>query len=297
MSVIKNTKLYILISALIIIAGIVVTLLCNGFNLGIEFTGGRIIAFDTAVEFNPKDITDALNKSGIKGVPLQIAFNDQTIKSVAILKAKTQNVTDEKINAAYEIIKSKYTQTEIKYNEVIGQTARLRWFLTPAVAIIVSVAIVFVFALVYFKQKIALTILICLVHDIILLLAVAAITRHEITSDFAIVIMAVAAFSIYLNFALFAKVKEHLKHRPNTSDKNVIEKSLPETINYLKYPAASLILVALVLALLAQPMISGLALVFAAGIAISVYSNIVFAGPVYIKLTGTNKQKPKEALS
>lgn len=291
MRIIKNTKVFILISALIVIAGVVVTALCNGFNYGMEFTGGGIISFDTAVEYNPDDITEALNKSGINGMPIQYAYNDAGVQSVAIFKTKAQDVTDEKINSALEIIKVKYPEAKLKYIESVGQTAKLKSFITPAVALVISAAAVFAFALIYFKIRIAFTIIICLIHDIILLIAVTAITRHEIAPNYAIALMASAAFSVYLNFALFARVREYRKQRPNTTSKNIIEKVLPEEIKHLIYPAAALILIALLLALLTPPAIGSLALIIAAGIALSVYSNIVFAGPLYVKLEVSKKGK------
>ncbi len=60
----KNTKLCLSVSALLILAAIVMNILGVGLNLGIDFTGGSLLEYSVGEDFSTEEVVDILDANG-----------------------------------------------------------------------------------------------------------------------------------------------------------------------------------------------------------------------------------------
>ena len=73
---VKNTKYYIIVSLIIILAGLV-CLCVHGFNLGIDFTGGTVVNIKAGEKLNTKSVyNEYINRA--QSVLNEIQYNDKT---------------------------------------------------------------------------------------------------------------------------------------------------------------------------------------------------------------------------
>ena len=106
--VIKNrSRVCLLISAAIILAALLLTILGHGINLGIDFAGGLSMQYDVKTPVNKAVIETALDKmdvgsyvvnvQGAKGNEINVRIKDVAKDDIQILQAKFE----EEIKAEY----------------------------------------------------------------------------------------------------------------------------------------------------------------------------------------------------
>ena len=100
--VIGKTKIWFAISGIIILIG-VIAMFVNGFNWGIDFTGGTIMEFQIGQSFDTDDIIKILNNYKVKDFKVQkIGTKGDTVS------IKTSPISNETRLSIIKDIESKY---------------------------------------------------------------------------------------------------------------------------------------------------------------------------------------------
>ncbi|MEX1307516.1 MAG: hypothetical protein AB1Z19_03230, partial [Eubacteriales bacterium] len=120
--IISKAKFFMIASALIIIAGIVMGF-TNGVNLGIDFTGGTLMTVELGQEFDVADINEVLEANGIMDAPVVKTSADVSeVKTQAQIRIKDiQGVKSEDLRASIlDGLSEKYPDTIVFDGETIG---------------------------------------------------------------------------------------------------------------------------------------------------------------------------------
>ncbi len=121
----KHTKLCLAVSALIILAAIVMNIFGVGLNLGIDFTGGSLLEYSVGEDFSTEEVVDILNANGYKdSVVSKAASGDDGTGAMTNLqiRLKLADTTDDMIKTVSdEIGKAKVgggAHTELSANYI-----------------------------------------------------------------------------------------------------------------------------------------------------------------------------------
>ena len=114
MNVIKNRKTYRIISLIILVIGLVMYFI-NGFNYGIDFTGGTVIEIDLGKEVMVDEITPLVEKFD-KDISVIHAGKD---KEQLIIKS-TLDLSNEDVLEITKIFEDKYSisQDEVSASKI-----------------------------------------------------------------------------------------------------------------------------------------------------------------------------------
>ena len=83
----KNFKYFAILSAVIILAGIVMA--CTvGANIGVDFSGGTLFTLEMGQDFDVRDVTDALSANGITDAPVVKSGTTGSAKTQAVIRLK-----------------------------------------------------------------------------------------------------------------------------------------------------------------------------------------------------------------
>ena len=212
---IKNSNKYIAISLTIIVIGIIF-LFINGFNLDIDFTGGTAIESNLGVDFTEQEIIDlvkevtektpTVQKSGEDGKGVIINFTDIEEDSVSGIKTK--------IKEKYENASDPNTRTILA---TYGSELKKSVFIAIAVAVIAMII------------YIAITAIIGLIHNVLIMTSVYIIFRIPINSAFIAAILTIIGYSINDTIILYDRIRENREDR-SANKKQTLEELVNNTI-------------------------------------------------------------------
>lgn len=305
---VQRRKVYYLFSGLIIVAGIVAFIVKGGFNLGVDFKGGRTYV----VRFDQHEPTDVVRKA------LSVAFgnepevktygesNQQKITTTYLIddpSPDAQAKADAKLKEGLDKIGTRY---EIASSNMVNPSMSKDIQNKAVWAVLFSCLVMFVFIFIRFKKwQYGLGAVAALVHDVLMVLSFFVIFDGilpfslEIGQDFIAAILTVMGYSMTDTVVVFDRIREYLteknkKELRGTEQRTVINEALNNTLSRTVITSLTIFLVLLAIFLFGGTTIKGFTFALLIGIVIGTYSSICIATPVVIDFS-RKKEEPVPA--
>ena len=231
---IGNAKYFWLVSIAILVFGVgsMAINANNGnglFNLGIDFSSGSKITINTDQPFNATTLEKEFEDLGIKTSEITISGDKNEVATVAIKKA----ITEEQRDAVNTYMKKTYNAetSDSTVSPIIGQELVKNAFIMS----ILSWIAILIYVSIRFKWDYAISGIIALIHDVLIIIAVFALFRMEITTDIIAVILTIIGYSINDSIVVFDRMREHVatyghKEINKKQYREMVNKSLQETV-------------------------------------------------------------------
>lgn len=299
-------KLYYILSASIIVIGVIAYVQKGGFSLGVDFKGGRsyVVRFD---ELKPtEDVRKALTASFEGEAPEVKTYGESTqqrITTTYLISDGSENAeakVEEKLNEGLKTLNVNY---EIMSSQKVGETVSRDIRAKAIWAVLLSCLVMFVFIFIRFKKwTYGIGAVAALFHDVLLVLSVYIIFDGilpfslEITQDFIAAILTVMSYSMTDTVVVFDRIREYLTER-NKSDLDkgekvkVINYALNSTLSRTINTSLTIFFVLLAIFIFGGETIRGFSFALLIGIVIGTYSSICIATPIVIDL-----EKDKEGV-
>ena len=286
--IIQKRKIWFIVSAIIIIPGLV-AIFTGGLNLGIDFTGGSLIriAFNNQVP-TAQSIEEKLADLELGNLKIQpLGEKEMTIRLKDI-----DNTTHKKI---LEILKEEFGDVEERSFESIGPTIGQELRERAVMAII----LVLVFIIIYISfafRKVAggavkswvygLGAVAALFHDILVVVGIFAILGKflhvEIDILFITALLTILGFSVHDTIVVYDRVRERLKLSYQKSFEEIVNESVNQTLIRSLNTSFTTLLVLLCLYLFGGQSIQYFVLALIIGIIAGTYSSIFVASPFLV---------------
>lgn len=214
--VIKHHRWWFSISSLLVVISIV-SMFMNGFNLGIDFTGGTIVEvqFDRNVQVS--QVRDDLKQFGLENAVIQLSGEASATEGNDII-IRTRNLDANESKAIVDSLNANIAPNEVKRVEsvgaVIGSEVTEHALINLAVAFLALAAYISY----RFEYKVALSSLAAIFHDLIMVLGVFSFFHLEIDSSFLAAILTVIGYSMNESVVIFDRIREntHTHKRTDT---------------------------------------------------------------------------------
>lgn len=290
----------------LIAAGAIVLFMQGGFNLGVDFKGGR----SYVVEFNQAVPTDKVKEAladdfGGKGVEVK-TFNGPTK-----LKVTTSYlVEDESITANNTVrtaldngLKEFAAQgPKVVSTSKVGATVADDILTQSFVSIFYALIAIFIYILIRFRKwQYSLGGIVALVHDTLVVLGMVGIVRLfgfelEIDQVFIAAVLTVIGYSINDTVVVFDRIREEIGLDADLGNKELMIKTINESINHTMsrtvMTATTVFLVVTVLLIFGGDVLRGFSFAMFIGVVFGAYSSIFVAAPIVIDF-GTSKKVKK----
>ncbi len=299
MFIIKHKKIFLTISAFLILASIV-SIATFGLKLGIDFKGGALMevsytgerpALETAVEAvrNVKIGETVMQESGDKDLIVKSRDLTETERG-ALSKALT--------------IDGKYPLTEKTFTS-IGPSVGTELARKAVISIILVILAIIAFIAFAFRHvsrpvsswKYGLIAVTTLAHDIIIPSGVFALLGHfhgaEVDSLFVVALLTILGLSVSDTIVVFDRIRENLRNTNNETFGETVGKSLSQTFSRSINTSMTVIIALLALYFFGPEATKNFSLVLVVGMFFGTYSSIFVASPILV-LVG-NAQLRKEA--
>ena len=190
----KNRWKFVLIPALIVIAGIVLYIVHGGFNFDVEFMGGIRMQVNMHTDFDNKEVADLIQEKTVDTVSAKVQTGDNP--QVAVIKTppvdetvKTEifNALKDKYNLSDDDLLSVSSASASFGNEI--QRKALLYTLLAIICILIYIAI-------RFEWRSAIMAVIALAINVLIMAAIYAITNIPLNTNFIAAMLTVVGYSI-----------------------------------------------------------------------------------------------------
>ncbi len=272
----RHPRRWLAVSAALLLAagsGIVV----RGLDLGIEFTGGRLIEYTTNRPVDPDRARTALSEAGFPRALVQPSGDNQ-------LTVRAQTLTNTETATVAETISRLGGDARKIRDELVGPTLGEELRRNALIALGLALAAQLAYLAVRFRWRFATAAVGALAHDVLILVGVFAWLGKPVDAIFLAALLTVIGYSVNDSVVLFDRIRELLARDRTTplpcSTNRAILQTLPRTVN--TGMGAALILTAL--AVLADDALTDFALALLIGLAVGTYSSVFTAAPAAIAL-------------
>lgn len=285
----KNRKLFAGVSAIIILVGAVTIGFC-GLNLGIDYRAGSDITIATDKDLTKKQINSDLRELGLKSSDITIGDEETVIRIDSALdgdKVKEVNTYfEDKYDAKVNIgVVSNVVQRELIKNAIFS-------VLLALVGIILYVSF-------RFKFSYAVSGVLALLHDVLIMIALFGIFNIEVSSMFIAALLAIIGYSINDTIVTFDRVREKLKEKDEENlsyDEfyDLCNTSIRETFGRTVNTTITTLIPVITLIILGSSEILSFNLAMLIGLIAGTYSTIFIATALFLTLEKKNLGKPKK---
>lgn len=289
-------KLYYLFSGTIIVLG-VISFFSKGFNLGVDFEGGRTYYVRFQKELTVEEVRNALAKP-FGAAPSVVTFgksNQMKITTPYLINDASNSAdarVEEKLKEGLAQIKG--NSGEVVQSQKVGPTIADDIRSSAVWAILFSCAVMFFYILVRFKKwQFGLGAVAALFHDVLIVLSCYSIFNGilpfslEIDQAFIAAILTVMGYSMTDTVVVFDRIREYLNNsgkRDMSKDEmtTVINNALNNTLSRTINTSLTIFFVLLAIFVFGGDVIRGFSFALLIGIVIGTYSSICIATPIVL---------------
>ena len=221
-----NFKKFIILPILILVVSGVFIFINKGFNFGIDFTGGTDITITGAKNASVKSINKDIKLFGYNILSSESDSDGYYIKVSEILDK-------DDINLVNTMLEEKYNaKTDIS---VVSNLVKKDLIKNAIIALIYAIIGIILYISIRYKFSYAISSVIALIHDSIMIVAIFAILNIEINSIFVAAILTIIGYSINNTIVIFDRIRENKQKKLNNALtkeelKEVANKSIKETM-------------------------------------------------------------------
>lgn len=278
MKVIEKKKIWFGLSIAVIFIGLMMGLL-QGFNLGIDFTGGTMMQIDLGKEVSVSELQDITTKFDLNAEIIHIGQNKHEI----MIKT-TKDLDNKQRKEIFDVFKGKYDLKDeaLRQSEQFGPKVGKEMQKKALMAVGIAAIGMLIYITFRFEFKFGLAAIAALLHDILMMLSVFAIFRIQINSSFVAAMLTIVGYSINDTIVVFDRIRENIKYMKKKNYVGIVDESINQTlVRSINTSLTTLITIA-ALYVLGVESIKQFALPLIAGIAIGTYSSIFIASPIWV---------------
>lgn len=283
----KSSRYFVLLSFAILIFGIGMFGF-KGFNLGIDYKSGSNITIVSKKDIVEKYLRKDLEKLGLKDMEIIISKDETNVMVNKTLGAKEIKDINEKLVDKYDA----------KVNiGVVSNVVKKELVKNAIIAVLISLVGIIIYIALRFKMTYAISAVVALVHDVLIMFSFFAITRFEVSSMFIAAVLAIIGYSINDTIVLFDRFREELsKESKLTKDKIkvICNKAIGDTFSRTIFTTATTLISVVTLVIFASKEILNFNIAMLVGLIVGVYSSIYIATLLFVFLEQRDLDKPKK---
>lgn len=273
MQFIEKRKWFYIFSTIIIVAGIV-SMFIQGFNWGIDFTGGSLLRYKMDTSITADQVRDTVNDLNIvKEVTVQKSGSEFYIRANELDQKQTSQMTAG--------LKEKFNSVTLESAESVGATIGSELARNALIAISIALVLMLIYITFRFEWTFGLAAILALFHDVLIVVGLFSIFQWEINSAFIAAILTIIGYSINDTIVIFDRVRENLRILKKEALDNLLNKSIMQTMNRSVNTVLTVLMPLVTLLLFGGSTIKGFVITLLIGFIFGMYSSICVASPIY----------------
>ena len=283
---------WFLLSTVVIVAGII-CMVVRGFNFGIDFTGGTIIDLKFAQPVTIQEVRTSLAPYGLDGSTIQLSGAASDVTASEDVMIRTVDLEEEQRKAVMASLKTDVGDYTVLREEKVGATIGGELIENAVLALVISWALIILYVAYRFEWKFGVAAVLALVHDILVVLGVFALTQRQVDSSFIAALLTIVGYSINDTIVIFDRIRENLKlHFRRGGDVDVlVNTSIYQTLTRSLYTVFTVLFTTLALYFFGGETTKDFAFALLVGFGSGCYSSIFIASPLWVTFRGWAEKK------
>ncbi|CUH94114.1 Protein translocase subunit SecF [Propionispora sp. 2/2-37] len=269
------------LSALVIIPGLI-SMFLNGFNLGIDFTGGTLLDLQFARPVTVVEVREALKDYHLENSTIQLAAMEGAESSPNVF-IRTRILDDNERRAVMNDMQSHLGDFELLRVERVGAVVGSELTLQAIKAVLLASFFMVLYMTYRFEYRFAISGILAIFHDVLVVLGLFSLLHKEIDSSFVAALLTIVGYSITDTVVIFDRIRENLKmHRKNESLPELVNRSIWQTMTRSLYTILTVLFATASLYFFGGETTKNFSLALLIGFISGVYSSIFNASPIWV---------------
>jgi preprotein translocase subunit SecF len=286
-----------IISAVIILAGIVHIGLNRGLKMGIDFAGGNVIqvrVLDESVDIG--EMRDVLVGTGHGNNVQKI---NEPGKNIYILRTLAQEKNNERvINDITGALRDRFGADGIVIEKVDSVGPRISALLLRSSYIIGAVALVLILLYITFRFRFRFGVaaIIALIHDVLIVLSFISFSGKEMSTFILAALLTIIGYSLNDTIVVFDRARENLKSSKSYQEYPVtINRSIRQSLSRTLITSVTTLIAVLSLFIFGGDTLRDFAFALIVGIIAGTYSSMFIASALIVDWHLWHPEKVKKA--
>lgn len=286
--VIKHHRWWFTISSLLVAISLV-SIFLNGFNLGIDYTGGSIIEIKFEKNVTVADVRSELTKYDLGDSIIQLSGSNTSEGDDVIIR--TKNLTSEQSQEIIDALNANLASGKVLRIESVGAVIGSEVTMHALINLVVAFVALALYISYRFEYRVAISSLAAILHDLIMVLGVFSFFHLEIDASFLAAILTVIGYSMNESVVIFDRIRENTHtHKRSDTFADLANASIEQSIHRSIYTLSTVMFACCSLYFFGGETTRNFALTMIVGFLSGAYSSICVATSLWAIWKSKNKK-------
>jgi preprotein translocase subunit SecF len=294
----------LLLSALIIGAGVFMIVRQGGIKLGIEFEGGTIVVVEFVEMPSIQDVRSALSAlPGIGGQDVVVQqYGDASQRQIMVRVPMAgeerggalSDVADAVVAALQSADLGEFTEERrTVVGPIVGEQLKRQGLL----ATVLALGGILLYIAFRFQIGFAIGAVVATAHDILVTLAFMTFFGYDLTLNVIAAILTIAGYSVNDTIVVFDRIRENMRVQRRDTIANIVNVAVNQTLARTVITAGTSLFAVIALFVFGGEVLRGMAFALIVGIVSGTYSTVFIASAIAIIWQGNRPLKGQVAAS
>jgi len=276
-------KWALLFSLVLIGTSFISLIIDGGPQYGIDFEGGTLVQIKFLTNVSISEVRGSLDNLAIEGLRVQ-EFGEKEANEYLITMKKTTGELEGLSDSIKEALENRFgnESLEVRRVEMVGPKVGKDLREKGMLAVIFSLIGMLIYIWWRFELRFGVGAILCLIHDVSITLGALSLTHKPIDLPIIAALLTVVGYSVNDTIIISDRIRENLKKMTRERLRNIVNKSINQTLSRTCITAGTTLMVIIALFFLGGGVIHDFAFTLLVGICIGTYSSIFIASPLLI---------------
>lgn len=271
------------VSGALVLASLVLVLVQGGPDMSIDFTGGSELQVRISPRPQVAQIRSALAAKGYQDAQVTEFGSHDEFLIIIPAGASNEGTLDAGQSLAGALREGMSgSQVELRRQESVGPKIGGELRTAALNSIVAALALIVLYITVRFVFRYGIAAILALVHDVTLTLGIFTLLHFQVSLQIIAAFLTIIGYSLNDTIVVFDRIRENMKLRRKESYREVVNRSINETLSRTILTSGTTLAVSLALYLFGGPVIHDFAFALTFGILVGTYSSIFIASPILV---------------
>jgi SecD/SecF fusion protein len=266
-----------LVVAVVSIGGIAL----RGLNLGVEFTGGRLLEYSTSRSVDAEEAREMIGKAGFPKAVVQSSSGDGDTENISV---RLDDITNEEAFQIEEALATVAGDVEKERDELVGPSLGKELRDKALIAFAIAVAAQMAYLAWRFRWTYAASAVLSMVSVVLTVVGVFAWWGKPIDGVFLAAVLSIIGLAVNDTIVVFDRIREHTRENRKRPLREVVNEAILQTVPRTINTGLGAMFILAALAVLGGDSLTDFAIALLLGLSVGILSTIFTASALAVVL-------------